>query len=98
MLAGCEDNSVRIFELNSGKVIKKLETEASVGCVLGWEDTIVVGDHNGGLSNWDSRMFRIIDRHESIHYSKYDNGVTCMGRLGEWLLTSGADGIVKIFR
>ena len=58
----------------------------------------MIGDHSGCLSTWDSRMFRMIESYESIHYSKYDNGVTCMGRVGEWLLTSGADGIIKIFR
>ena len=62
MLGGCEDGFVRIFDLNSGKIIKKLQAPNAVSTVLGWDWTLVSGDHNGNLSTWDSRVFRQIEQ------------------------------------
>ena len=97
LLGGCEDGFVRIFDLSTGKIIKKLESRASVSCVLGWEWTIVSGDHSGCVSTWDTRMLRLIEEREDVHLNKYDAGVTCLSRVESWLLTSGADGMVKMF-
>lgn len=58
--AGCEDAFVRLFDISTGKIIKKLETRGAVGAVLGWEWTLLGGDHRGCLSNWDIRTFRLV--------------------------------------
>ena len=62
-----------------------------------WNESIVAGDHNGHLSTWDTRMFKLVDQKESVHLCKYDTGLTCIIRVKEKLLTAGADGIVRIF-
>ena len=62
LLAGCEDNFVRIFDLNTGKIIKKLQSDSSVSCVAGYEWSIIGGDHSGSLLTWDARVFKLIDK------------------------------------
>lgn len=51
---------MRLFDISTGKIIKKLETRGAVGAVLGWEWTLLGGDHRGCLSNWDIRTFRLV--------------------------------------
>lgn len=52
IVAACEDAFVRLFDLNSGKIIKKLQAKGSVGSVLGWDWDIVAGDQTGCLNFW----------------------------------------------
>jgi WD40 repeat protein len=60
IVAGCEDTVVRLFDITTGKIIKKLETKGAVGALLGWEWNLLAGDHKGCISNWDVRTFRLI--------------------------------------
>lgn len=97
VMGGCEDSFVRLFDLNTGKVIKKLETQQAVGSVLAWQSSLVAGDHGGSVYVWDARTFRLMEQRDNVHCFKYDSGVTSLARSGERLLTAGADGIVKVF-
>jgi WD40 repeat protein len=52
IVGGCEDGFVRLFDLNSGKIIKKLQAKGSVGSLLGWEWNLIAGDHSGCMNIW----------------------------------------------
>ncbi len=97
LMAGCEDGFVRLFDMISGKVIKKLQARGAVSSVMEWDWSLLAGDHSGCLSVWDSRTFKLIEQREGVHLTKYDCGITSLGRSGQCLLSGGADGLVKIF-
>lgn len=42
-------------------------------------------------------MFKLLETREGVHLQKYETGVTSLAKLGNYVITSGADGIVKIF-
>ena len=76
IFAGCEDSMVRVFDMNSGKIVKKLRADASVSCIsgrLGWQ--VVNGDQSGGLAVWDIRMFDKIFEDRKACWVKYEEGV-----------------------
>lgn len=54
--AGCEDNYIRLFDYNQGKLIKKLSMTASVGALsLRNNYQIVAGCQDSSFSIWDIR-------------------------------------------
>lgn len=67
LLGACEDSYVRVFDLNTNKIVKKMPGRAAMSCVIGWDWTIIAGDHSGCISSWDARMFRLIDQKERVH-------------------------------
>lgn len=67
LLGACEDSYVRVFDLNTNKIVKKMPGRAAMSCVIGWDWTIIGGDHSGSISFWDSRMFRLIDQKDRVH-------------------------------
>lgn len=62
LVGGCEDGYVRVFDLNTHKIVKKMPAKKSVGCVMGWDWNIISGDHSGCISSWDARMFRLTEQ------------------------------------
>ena len=97
IIGGCEDGFIRFFDYSSTKIIKKLPTQTSITSLLAWDWDIIAGDHKGALHTWDYRMFKLMDFKENVHLQKYETGLTSISRINNYLLTSGADGIVKNF-
>lgn len=97
VIAGCEDGVVRLFDYNSSKVVKKLQSEASISSVITWDWLIAAGDNKGSLNLWDLRTYRLLDSRQEVHLQKYDTGITGLCRNGSYLFSGGADGVVKVF-
>lgn len=58
VISACEDNCIRIFDYNSGKIIEKLATSSSVSAITmrkDWE--MVSGCHDNVVSLWDARKW-----------------------------------------
>lgn len=68
LLGACEDSYMRVFDLNTNKLVKKMIGKGAMSSVIGWDWTIIGGDHNGCVSYWDARMFRLVDQIENVHH------------------------------
>jgi WD40 repeat protein len=61
IMAGCEDNSLRIFSFHDNKIIKKISAgiNDSLSCLEIYRNNyIVAGSQDGSLKIWDRRTFK----------------------------------------
>ena len=77
-ISGHEDNSIKFYDLGSGKCINSIIGHTdSVSALQATPSKLVSGGHDGSIRAWDMRTFtRIFD--QAAHRKKYDEGVQCL--------------------
>jgi len=97
-----EDNHIRIFDLNSNKVIQTIRAHNDSVTSLAFHkasSTMISSSHDGSVKIWDLKKYLCLQEIKDIHYKKYDEGihtVTCHDSQ-PFFTTGGADGVVKMF-
>ena len=104
IVTGHEDRQLRFFDVRSKEMIKNFVAHAdSISCLSNGigEFDLLTASHDGTVRCWDLRggnnklIFDI-----PAHRKKYDEGCLSLNvlRNENLMITSGADGIIKIFK
>ena len=96
IIAGTEDNLIRLFDLNSHKLVKTIvaHTDAVTSLLIPQNSTstsqaFLSGSHDGSVRAWDLRTFQCV-YDNPLHRKKYDEGVLCLASSDKYpLIASG---------
>jgi len=97
-----EDHQIRVFDLNSNKLIHTLyghhDAVTDLAC-LNSSGNIISVSHDGSLREWDIRKFTCVNTIDEIHLSKYDETIHSVvaEENSHFIFTGGADGLINIF-
>lgn len=102
ILSGHEDRLIQGYDLNSGKTVYSMSAHldgvTSLDMVV--DSALVSGGHDTSIRLWDMKMNKACIQEISAHRKKGDEGVLDVQfhRTSPWMVSGGADGIVKIYQ
>ncbi|CDW73793.1 calmodulin binding protein 3 [Stylonychia lemnae] len=104
IVAGTEDNLIRLFDLNSHKQVKTIvaHTDAITSLLVNKKSSqqmFISGGHDGAVRAWDLRTFQCI--YDTVaHRRKYDEGVLSLAQNEKLplLASGGGDSLIKIMQ
>ena len=94
MIAGTEDNLIRLFDMNTHKQVKTIvgHSDAITSLLLihkQGQEMLISGGHDGCVRAWDIRTFQCIFD-STVHRRKYDEGVLSLAACEKYpLIASG---------
>ena len=77
VISGNEDQSIRLFDYNSGKLIETIvgHSDSVTGLCLSQDENLIVSvSHDGSMRVWEMRNFNC-HQEASLHIKKYDESV-----------------------
>lgn len=102
-----QSSSVKLYDVASGKLIKRLESDSSVNVTVYTPDgkTLILGGNRGVLEVWDVASGRLLRRFEDNGSQVNDNGETVHSSLfsaaltanGEMLAAGGDDHTIQMW-
>lgn len=103
ILAGTEDNQIRLFDIKGGKQVKSFvaHTDSVTSLLLppgGKKFPIFLsGGQDGAMRAWDLRTFHLLFD-VAAHRRKFDEGLLTMAGSDRYplLATGGGDSLIKI--
>ncbi|KAG0192965.1 hypothetical protein DFQ28_006997 [Apophysomyces sp. BC1034] len=102
VVSGHEDKQIKFFDLKSGECAFSMPAHLdSVSCldIDPSGTTLVSGGHDASIRLWDISMSKTCTQEFSVHRKKGDEGVLDVHyhRSFPWMVSGGADGIVKVY-
>eukprot|EP01017_Pseudomicrothorax_dubius_P016743 TRINITY_DN1894_c0_g2_i4.p1 TRINITY_DN1894_c0_g2~~TRINITY_DN1894_c0_g2_i4.p1 ORF type:complete len:142 (-),score=22.94 TRINITY_DN1894_c0_g2_i4:208-633(-) len=101
LVLGHEDRQLRFLDINTGKLIKSMVAHTdAVSSIVGYNQYFLSSaSHDGSVRTWDLRKYQCLHEIPVANKKKYDEAIHCLSyhNSTSWLMTGGADGIIKIF-
>jgi striatin 1/3/4 len=102
LASGHEDNHIRIFDLNSNKLIQTIRAHSDAITGLTYHkpsSTMISSSHDGSVKIWDMKKYSCVQEIKDIHLRKYDESIhTVFSHDSQpFFATGGADGVIKFF-
>ncbi|KAJ1971341.1 1,2-dihydroxy-3-keto-5-methylthiopentene dioxygenase [Dimargaris xerosporica] len=101
LVAGLEDGTIRLIDLRLGQCVHQFTGHQAAVTAVDIDFTghcLVSASHDCSLRWWDQRSYTCVLEY-SPHRRKHGEGVVCMRAHPHlpWVLTGGADAVVKVF-
>ncbi|KAF7724007.1 hypothetical protein EC973_001467 [Apophysomyces ossiformis] len=102
LISGHEDKQIKFFDLKSGKCTFSMSAHLDAVSCLDIDSggmALVSGGHDASIRLWDISMTKTCTQEFSVHRKKGDEGVLDVHYHPSfpWMVSGGADGIVKVY-